>query len=87
VIFRNDDEGFRTWLDEHEGAFFINAEHNPKPNYLVLHIAGGCGHFTGSPSLQWTSYTKICSEQREELEGWAKQSVGGEVTLCKDCFR
>jgi hypothetical protein len=87
VIFRDDDDGFHGWIDEHDGSFFINAERNPKPNYLVLHIAGGCGHFDRSPSVHWTKdYIKICSDQRGELEGWAGQRVGGEVTLCGDCF-
>src|SRR2546423_1892224 len=54
VIFRDDDDGFHSWLDAHDGAFFMNAERNPKPNYLVLHIAGGCGHFDRSPSIHWT---------------------------------
>jgi HB1, ASXL, restriction endonuclease HTH domain len=88
VIFRDDDDGFHAWLDAHDGAFFINAERNPKPNYLVLHIAGGCGHFDLSPSVHWTrDYIKICSDRREQLEGWAEQTVGGEVTLCGSCFR
>jgi hypothetical protein len=87
VIFRDDDDGFHAWLDEHDGAFFINAERNPKPNYLVLHIAGGCEHFDRSPSVHWTKdYIKICSDRRDQLEGWAEQSVGGEVTLCRSCF-
>jgi hypothetical protein len=87
AIFKDDDDGFHEWLDAHDGAFFINAERNPKPNYLVLHVAGGCGHFDRSPSVHWTKdYIKICSERRDQLEGWAQQSVGGEVTLCRSCF-
>lgn len=87
VIFRDDDDGFHSWLDAHDGAFLINAERNPKPNYLVLHIAGRCGHFDRSPSVHWTrDYIKICSDRRDQLEGWAEQSVGGEVTLCRSCF-
>jgi hypothetical protein len=88
MIFRDDDDGFHGWLDAREGAFFINAERSPKPNYLVLHIAGGCGHFDRSPSVHWTKeYIKICSDRREQLEGWAEQKVGAEVTLCGSCFR
>jgi HB1, ASXL, restriction endonuclease HTH domain len=47
VIFRDDDDGFHSWCDAHDGMFFINAERNPKANYLVLHIAGGCVTSTG----------------------------------------
>jgi hypothetical protein len=85
-IFKDDDAGFFTWMDEHPEGSFINTERTPNPNYLVLHLCG-CGHFKGAPSVRWTKdYIKICSEQREQLDGWAEQSVGGEVTLCKSCF-
>lgn len=88
ATFRDDDIGFYAWVDTHQDGFFINTERKPNPNYLVLHMPGGCGHFDRSSSLKWTKdYIKICSDRREELEGWAEQSVGGEVTLCKDCFR
>jgi hypothetical protein len=86
VIFRDNDDGFFGWLDDHAEGYFINAERNPRPSYLVLHRPG-CGHFKGAPAANWTKdYIKICSDQRNQLEGWAEQSVGGEVTLCKNCF-
>jgi hypothetical protein len=86
VIFEDDDAGFHGWLDEHPNGFLINAERNPKPNYLVLHVPS-CSHFDRSPSVNWTKdYIKACSDQRADLEGWAEQSVGGEATLCKHCF-
>ncbi len=86
VIFRDDDAGFHSWLDDHAGGFFVNAERNPKPNYLVLHKPD-CLHFDRSPKFHWTKdYVKICSTSRGQLEGWAEQSVGEEVTLCKSCF-
>lgn len=86
VIFADDDSGFHNWLDNHPAGTFINAERNPKPNYLVLHNSD-CSHFDRSPNVRWTKdYIKVCSDSREELEGWADRSVGGEVTLCRTCF-
>jgi hypothetical protein len=85
VIFQDDDAGFFGWLDGHPNGFFINAERNPGKNYLVLHNAS-CSHFDRDSSVRWTSYTKICSDDSDQLEGWARQIVGGEVTLCKSCF-
>jgi hypothetical protein len=86
VIFRDDDDGFFSWQDQHSDGFFINTERNPSPNYLVLHMPG-CGHFKGAPSVHWTKdYIKVCAESRPELERWADESVGGEVTLCRSCF-
>jgi hypothetical protein len=86
VIFKDDDSGFFSWQDAHPHGHFINTERKPNQNYLVLHQSG-CGHFKGAPSVRWTKdYIKICSDQRDQLEGWAKQIVGGDVTLCKSCF-
>lgn len=86
VVFCDDDAGFFDWLDRHANGLFINAERKPRPTYLVLHLVG-CAHFDRSPSLQWTKdYIKICSDHRSELEEWASDVVGGEVTLCRSCF-
>jgi hypothetical protein len=68
-------------------SYFINAERRPKRNYLVLHRAS-CPHIDGGPAVHWTKdYVKFCSLDRGELEEWAASSVGGEVTLCRSCFR
>jgi hypothetical protein len=86
TIFRDDDAGFFDWLDANQGGYFVNTERNPKANYLVLHAAA-CSHFDRSPSMHWTKdYVKVCSTDREELEDWAADAVGGEVTLCRSCF-
>jgi len=84
--FRDDDAGFFEWLTECPEGYFINADRNPKPNYLVLHRPK-CPHFTGGQGLHWTKdYIKFCSRDRDELEEWAAGTVGGEVTLCRSCF-
>jgi hypothetical protein len=86
-LFRDNDSGFFDWLDNNTDGFFINTERSPNPNYLVLHVVGGCGHFKGAPSAHWTKdYVKLCSSNRDALESWAEETVGGEVTLCRDCF-
>jgi hypothetical protein len=85
--FTDDDSGFFDWLGNNPEGWFINTEREPNPNYLVLHRTNGCGHFKGH-SGDWTRLnTKICSLNRDDLEKWAKETVGGEVTLCGDCFR
>jgi hypothetical protein len=72
VIYRDDDDGFFSWQDQHPDGYFINTERSPNPNYLVLHIPG-CGHFKGAPSVNWTKdYIKTCSLSRAELERWAE---------------
>lgn len=86
TVFRDDDEGFFDWLDDHPDGYFINSERRPKPTYLVLHRPA-CSHFTRNPSIHWTrEYVKVCSPGRSDLEDWATGTVGGSVTLCSTCF-
>ena len=82
--FRDDDEGFRHWRDDHPDGFFLNTERNPGPGYLMLHRSS-CPHFTRSP-LHWTKdYIKFCSPDRASLEAWARTM--GDVKYCRTCFR
>lgn len=86
VMFKDDDQGFYEWQDANPEGLFINTERKPNPNYLVLHLSG-CSHFDGSDSVRWTKdYVKIASTDRDALEEWASESVGGEITLCRTCF-
>jgi HB1, ASXL, restriction endonuclease HTH domain len=87
VMFKDDDDGFFEWQEAHPDGLFINTERKPNPNYLVLHNSG-CGHFKGDESVHWTrDYVKACSDDRNALEEWAREVVGGDVTLCGSCFR
>lgn len=86
TVFRDDDEAFFDWLDDHPEGYFINSERRPKPTYLVLHHPS-CSHFTRNPAKNWTrDYVKVCSPGRGDLEEWATGTVGGSVTLCSTCF-
>jgi len=86
IVFRDDDEGFFDWLADNPEGFMVNTERKPNKNYLVLHRPQ-CPHFKGGESLHWTKeYAKVCSNDRGDLESWAADTVGGEVTLCRSCF-
>jgi hypothetical protein len=86
VMFKDDDDAFFEWQDAHPEGQFINTERKPNPNYLVLHKSG-CPHFKGEESLHWTKdYVKVASTDRGGLETWAKETVGGDITLCGTCF-
>jgi hypothetical protein len=86
TIFRDDDEGFFEWLERNPDGFFINTERKPNRAYLMLHRPQ-CPHFKGGESLHWTKgYVKACSPQRDVLEEWATETVGGDVTPCRSCF-
>jgi hypothetical protein len=85
-LFKDDDGGFFEWLQANPDGYLLNSERNPKPNYLVLHLPS-CPHFDGDSAVHWTkAYIKFCSRDRGELEEWAANTVGGDVTLCRSCF-
>lgn len=50
-------------------GFFINAQRNPKPNYLVLHRSG-CATIRGRSNLT-KDCVKFCSRDDRELNEWA----------------
>lgn len=88
-LFRDNDDGFFDWLEQHPDAFFLNTNRNPVPSYLVLHRPD-CRHFKGDRAhLNWTKdYIKLCADHRDTLEDWATDAFGdaAEVTLCNGCF-
>lgn len=86
TCFQDDDTGFLRWREANPGGYFLNTERKPRASYLILHRSG-CPHFTGSP-LHWTrDYIKFCSPDRTDLETWAADATGGDVTHCRTCFR
>lgn len=85
TLFRDDEAGFWTWLDEHPDGYFLNVERKPRPSFLVLHQPG-CPHFTMREYRRTKDYVKVCSTSRATLEQWAADVVGGEPTLCRSCF-
>ena len=86
-LFKDDDAGFPEWLQDNPDGYFIHSERNPKPTCLVLHRPR-CPRCRGSSAVRWTrDCIKFCSRSRGELEEWAADTAGGEVTLCRSCFR
>lgn len=86
IVFKDDDDGFRTWMNDHPNGYFINTTRTPSRDYLMLHRVG-CLHVgEADDDVQWTAdYIKICSLGKLELEAWARTTVGGETTHCQTC--
>ena len=40
TVFRDDDIGYLTWIDEHPIRFVLNCERHPRPGYLMV-LGGG----------------------------------------------
>ena len=83
-----DDAEYLAWLGRHPDGFVVNTSRNPKASYLILHRAS-CGTIGGKPTVRsnWTTgqYIKVCSENRADLNQWARQNVGGSLKPCGLC--
>ena len=88
VIFRGDDDGYLDWLAAHPSGYVVNAERNPKSNYLKLHHAT-CRYISGPPRSRgaWTDrqYIKICAPDIAGLEQWARENVGAPLDRGCSC--
>jgi hypothetical protein len=85
--FRDDDEGYVRWLQEHPNGFVVNTYRRPSRNYLILHRAD-CPHIStrADESRRWTvDYIKICAANVEDLKDWAREAVDGALTRCRTC--
>jgi hypothetical protein len=84
-VFEDDDNGYTDWIRTNPAGFVVNAQRNPKPDYLILHRAS-CRTISPTPDKAWTrQYIKICSTSREQLENWARRKIHGELHPCGLC--
>lgn len=87
AIFIDDDNGYLQWIAANPEGFVVNCARKPGPTYLKLHRAT-CRTVTGTPAngQRWTTlYAKVCSPTIGELQGWASQQVGGQLSDCGLC--
>lgn len=86
-VFVDDDTGYVRWLGANPTGYVLNTTRNPTGSYLILHRAS-CATISGSPvrSRRWTGdYIKVCSAGKTEIEGWADETTGGRVQMCRLC--
>jgi hypothetical protein len=85
--FVDDDTEYLIWLTGHPTGYVLNCERDPKPNYLVLHLAN-CTTISGTPShgVYWTrDLRKVCADSVVELDRWARDTVGTVPSRCGMC--
>lgn len=87
IIIINEDNTYLDWLRRNPNGYVINCYKKPSPEYLVLHTSG-CSHIQTDARSNWTThqYVKACSMDRNELEEWAQNEVGGTVEYCSFCM-
>jgi hypothetical protein len=85
VTFEDDDEGFRTWRYANASGYVINTLRGGKSGEPVLHAAM-CETIGPAPDTPWTTgeYVKVCSNDRFELEQWAR-SRNLPLRACTHC--
>jgi hypothetical protein len=87
IEFRDDDDGYLTWLAAHQGGYVINIARSHNASQARLHLAS-CRTIGNQTSMgsTWTGpYVKVCSEHRSEVEQWAAETVGQYIDPCGTC--
>jgi hypothetical protein len=90
IEFKNDDEGYLSWLTGHPSGFVLNVKAKANPKYVVLHRAS-C-RLISSDKLQPGAYTsndfrKWCAEEVKDLQSAAKLEGRKDGTFSKRCKR
>lgn len=80
--FRDDDAGYEAWLTAHPEGWVVNALRSLSAAYLKLHHAD-CATISRlrTSCSRWTTgaYIKLCAERREELDAWARRTLGADL--------
>jgi hypothetical protein len=77
-IFKDDNQGYLQWLQQHPNGYVLNTYRSIDPAYMILHRAI-CHAISGTPARgeHWTvGYQKICAQRIDELINWAQEEYG-----------
>ena len=78
VEFRGDDDGYLGWIAEHKGGWVVNANSNPKPDYLQLHKAW-CPTISDprrAGAYTERQYIKFCAARKQDLDSHFEDRLG-----------
>jgi hypothetical protein len=81
--FYDDEEGYHDWA-ANPGGYTLNCYKSTGP--YMLHRAD-CHTLRNTKNLTTGQYYKVCSNEKEELTEWVKQSYGSGFRFdrCKKC--
>lgn len=84
--FRNDESGYRSWIEANPGGYVINILRGLNANTARLHQAT-CWTIDPRRPGPWTGeYVKICSPKLDELDDWATEQTGAPIARCGTCW-
>ena len=85
IHFKNDDDGFRRWVEGNPNGYVVNSYRSPTGGYLKLHRAS-CSHLKLDTVSNLTAdYMKSCSTALRALKSWAKEQLDAELQPCHFC--
>lgn len=88
VMFRNDEQGYRDWIERNQGGFVVNIDEESRtPQYPMVHAA--THRLMSSDAFEnYTTgrYSKACSNDLEALENWSQSTHGRKLTPCSVCM-
>lgn len=74
---------FIRWVERNQRGYVISRR---SPGDAMVHQAY-CGHFKhGDKSASLTRTMKICSNNRDDLEGWARENLTAKLKRCRSCM-
>jgi hypothetical protein len=76
-------EKFLRWRERNRRGYVVSRR---SASDAMLHRTY-CGHFEhGDKSASLTRTMKVCSQERVELEAWARKHVGDRLKKCRSCM-
>jgi hypothetical protein len=85
--FRDDDDGYRVWVEAHPDAYVMNIARSHNPTDARVHHAS-CRTISGQNpggNVRTGDYVKVCAERRGDLDRWARDSVKKPIRRCGIC--
>ena len=83
--FTDDDPGYMRWLARNPDGWVLNADRQPKSDYLVLHRST-CWTISRA-NVRYTSgdFLKSCDSNPKNLSAWAISQTGNTPDVCQKC--
>lgn len=87
-VFRDDDQGYVTWIAAWPNGFVLNCERKPRSAYVVLHRANCRSISALQPGMETFTkeYIKVCSTDRHRIRQWTSEATGAQPDPCQLCM-